>query len=324
MSKVFLYFLGAGASCQVLPLAADFSMRLKAFTPGLQYAGYDDAEIGKALITSQGFKWGEIHQRLYEDFEWLASESSHHFSIDTLAKKLFFKGDLKNLKRLKAILSVYLLIEQSKSNADQRYDAFLASIMELDENRRIRLPKQLRILTWNYDTQLEKAFYGFCENIEHTLENITFNNDAIYRINGYCGTPEPGHIGGAFRDFLNSKNSPTWETGVQLYSEYVKSSNVPDINFAWEDQTQTKLKNRLSAILADVTDIVVIGYSFPYFNREVDDLIFSQLSHLNNIYLQMPDKAQTSITDRIEKLLPPHDKIVPITSTDLFFIPDDF
>ena len=42
MSDVFLYLLGAGASCQVLPLASDFSDRLRAFSHDLRRAGTQD------------------------------------------------------------------------------------------------------------------------------------------------------------------------------------------------------------------------------------------------------------------------------------------
>ena len=194
MDKVFLYLLGAGASSQTLPLASEFANRLASFASDLKFAGPKEYLRAGA---SDDPVWGKNRGNLFNAIDWLASESSHHFSVDTFAKKLFFRGDIQNLKKLKAALSAYLVIEQSRHHVDQRYDAFLASILDFDSNRRVRLPEHLRILTWNYDTQLEKAFYGFCEDYDMVIEGVTFNK-RIYRINGCCGTHPPGHIGDPF------------------------------------------------------------------------------------------------------------------------------
>ena len=255
----------------------------------------------------------------------LAAESSRHFSADTFAKKLFFLGDKKNLKKLKAALSAYLVIEQSRYYVDKRYDAFLASVLVFDSNRRVSLPEHLRILTWNYDTQLEKAFYGFCENQEKVIKDVTFN-EHIYRINGCCGTHPPGHVGDSFRAVLDTTNIPAWEAGINLYKEYMAESSAPEpeINFAWEDPTQNRLKNVGVHLLSSVTDLVVIGYSFPYFNREIDEIIFKQFHNLFRVYLQFPDGVHASIEERIKKLLLEDINIIRVASTDLFYIPDVF
>jgi len=320
MSRVFLYLLGAGASSQVLPLASELSKRLRSFADELKKAGPK-----KPRGTGDAPIWGDDREKLFEAINWLANESSHHFSVDTLAKKLFFRGDIQNLKKLKASLSAFLVIEQSRNHVDQRYDAFLASILKFDSNRNVSLPEHLRILTWNYDTQLEKAFHGFCDNYDMVIRDVAFN-ERIYRINGRCGTQPPGHIGNAFQTILNSTNNPAWEAGINLYNEYMAepSSPEPEINFAWEDPTHNKLKNAGLNILSDVTDIVIIGYSFPYFNREIDDLIFKQFSHIDRIYLQYPEGVHATVEDRIKTLLPLNEEIIRITSTDLFYIPDDF
>ena len=205
MSKVFLYLLGAGASSQVLPLASGLSERLTTFAKDLKKAGPN-----KPRAAGVDPVWVDDRDNLFEAINWLAKESSQHFSVDTFAKKLFFRRDIKNLKKLKASLSAYLVIEQSRNHVDQRYDAFLASILTLDDNGNISLPEHLRILTWNYDAQLEKAFHGFCDNYEMVIKDVAFNKH-IYKINGRCGTHPPGHIGDSFRAILNSTNAPAWE-----------------------------------------------------------------------------------------------------------------
>lgn len=319
MSNIFLYLIGAGASSQVLPLSSEFSKRLAIFANDLEDAlpntPLNDLEPG----------WATNKNKLLDAIRWLATESSHHFSVDTFAKKLFFRGDNQNLKKLKAALSAYLVIEQSRYHVDQRYDAFLASVLRLDSSQRVSLPEHFRMLTWNYDTQLEKAFYGFCEDFDTVIKDVTFS-DRIYRINGRCGTHPPGHVGDSFRAILNTANKPAWEAGINLYKDYMSgtSSPSPEINFAWEDTTHTKLNNVGLKLLQDVTDIVVIGYSFPYFNREIDDLIFKQFGRLNRIYLQFPDGVHATIEERVRNLLPPDVEVVRVPSIDLFYIPDDF
>lgn len=79
--------------------------------------------------------------------------------------------------------------------------------------------------------------------------------------------------------------------------------------------------------LNDVQEVVVIGYSFPYFNREIDDLIFNQ-SYPRRIYLQYPDGEHSAIEERLRRLVPkktlPDIEIVHKKGIDLFFIPDTF
>jgi len=123
-----------------------------------------------------------------------------------------------------------------------RYDSFLATILGFDDRRQLRLPKELRILTWNYDTQIEKAFYGFCGNSDHVINEITLNMH-IYRINGHCGTAQTGHIGQYFKAVWNTKHLEAWENGIRLYKEYMSSPSVNEaaIYFAWEEPTRKRI-----------------------------------------------------------------------------------
>ena len=266
MDKSLLYYLGAGASVQALPLADKFEERLPRLALDLEEEGRrkTSPDPDKAQL------WGGAKERLCNALRWLASEASRHATVDTFAKKLYFRNERANLKRLKAALSAYLLIEQARKPVDKRYDSFLATILKFDGlNHQPHLPDNLRIITWNYDTQLEKSFFGFCEDRDHVLNSITFN-DHIYRVNGYCGTSQAGHIGPLFDTVWKATSDETWEAGIKLYEECMSDAQSPDpdIRFAWEDPTRTRLTNtRLD--LSEVTAVVIIGYSFPYFNREV-------------------------------------------------------
>jgi hypothetical protein len=115
-----------------------------------------------------------------------------------LGQKFFLKGDLLSLKKLKAVLSSFIIVVQARRGVDKRYDSFFASVLYRDGRRELKIPPNIRILTWNYDTQLEKAFYGFAENNGVIYEKIS-HNDRIHLINGCCGKTPDGHWGEDFR-----------------------------------------------------------------------------------------------------------------------------
>jgi len=324
MDDIFLYFLGAGASCNVLPLTSNFTERLHSFANDLQNIGprnvYDEPDKSK---------WDESLMAFHQAIVWLANETAKHASVDTFAKKLFFLKDFENLRKLKAALSSYLIIEQSLKYVDTRYDSFLATILSTDSNGVVRIPPEFRIITWNYDTQLEKAFYGFCEDEKNVIENITFDNH-IFRINGYCGTNQPGRIGDAFKSVWGSSGRSVWNTGIELFNNYMSTlsaskSPEPDIRFAWEGSTRNRIAKK-DMDLSKITTVVIIGYSFPYFNREIDYFIFSSLSDgvLKRIYLQYPDGSHATVENRLKSLLPREVDMIRITEIDMFYIPDEF
>lgn len=330
MGEHILYLLGAGASCNALPLSSNFANRLNEFSRNLEDA-LPVNEHGNAKTPPPNDPiWGSARKEFLNSVKWLASETSRHYSVDTFAKKLFFLRDRDNLKKLKATLSAYLVIEQTLRNLDMRYDAFFASVLEFGEQQNVRLPEHIYIMTWNYDAQLEKAFWGFSKKDECVWQEITFNK-RILRLNGICGTNPPGQIDDSFRLLCSTEKtfseiSNAWERGISLFKDYMRDlySPDPDIRFAWEDMTHTLINNN-KLNLSDITVIVVIGYSFPYYNKEIDDRIFKQFGrNLHQVYLQCPEKEYKAVESRLEKLLPPLENlIVRVNSTDLFYIPDE-
>jgi len=151
---------------------------------------------------------------------------------------------------------------------------------------------------------------------------VTFN-ERIYRINGHCGTERPGLIGDSFRAVWNTTNKPAWKEGIKLYNESLSSES--EISFAWENRTNTLFQRKALTLLSNVSDIIVIGYSFPYFNREIDKLIFQHLSPtVQRIYLQYPKGEHSSIEERIKVFLDPNIDIIRIDGIDLFYIPNNF
>lgn len=311
MRDVFCYFLGAGASCNSLPLVSEVPNRLESFSSQL-------LNIGE----STGLKTDQLKKAT----DWLLDGVKRHATIDTFAKKLLLRGDTDDLKKLKAVTSCFFVAEQAQNPVDFRYDTFLASVIPAHTASEVRFPENLRILTWNYDTQLEKAFFGFCDDDKHVANEVTFSQK-VTRLNGYCGTHPPGHLGIAYRETLNQSTYKGIEAAVDLFGEYTKAPNevAADIRFAWELDT-SQIENDVNKTLSGVTTVVIIGYSFPFFNREIDRLILSAMQQVESIYIQVPEMKHKGTKERIEALgmdleLP---QTVYLSNVDEFYIPFNY
>lgn len=64
----------------------------------------------------------------------------------------------------------------------------------------------------------------------------------------------------------------------------------PHLSFAWESsEKQDQLMEAIRQTTSDTESVVVIGYSFPFFNREIDRAIFAGMPNLKTVYIQDPN-----------------------------------
>ncbi len=320
--QIFLYLLGAGASCGALPMANNFSERLNKFKEEYNSDRSDDSFI-------RGVDLSQIEPLQFEnDFldscAWLADETEKHESVDTYAKKLFIRGEMQSLNRLKNTLSCFFVLEQANHNVDKRYDSYFASIIESTISRTIQIPNKVRIVTWNYDMQLEKAYFEYCNSEDDLLKNITFS-DRVVRLNGMAGTLQHGHISEHTKCVFRPYDMNTIVKVLEMYSLYKNSpnTNFPNISFAWESDL-AYLERRISKAIKDVTVLIVIGYSFPFFNRQIDRMILKKLTNLKKIYIQAPASDHDSLVDRLQALLKDVPALKPISDIKRFYIPYEF
>lgn len=155
MENKITYLIGAGASCgsdnrPCLPLVAGIPGSIKKFKTTFSH-DYR-RKIRKEL-------WPTA-QSIADELGWLHSEADRHSSIDTYAKKLTISSRTKDLIKLKNLLSTFFLCQELEVGIDPRYDSFLASILRTT----CELPKNIRVLSWNYDHQFELAFREFSTN----------------------------------------------------------------------------------------------------------------------------------------------------------------
>ena len=312
----YLYFLGAGASAESMPLVANFADSLGEFRKYLKATTMDENDFEKIDGVS-------VKEHLIDKIVWLIENQKYHASIDTYAKKLFFKNDRNDLKVLKSVLSCFFVGMQSIKPVDYRYDSFFASIIKKDGIYDFKIPENIKFLSWNYDTQIEKAYYGFCENSKKVIEDITLAKEPlIFRLNGNCGTTQNGHIGEEFRETFSLKDKMS-NIVIKLYYEYIKNNCNPDINFAWE-MNENYFNNSIKDITDDIKTLIVIGYSFPFFNREIDKKILGRLEGIEEIYIQTPGNTFKGIKERlltISKNLP---EPIWIEDVSQFYIPFDY
>jgi len=335
MSKI-TYLLGAGASCEYLPMVKGFPEKLADFKDRLQENIDIRLHIENKNLASTEYLLhprGKYAEDLIKSINWLKEKVDIHASIDTYAKKLFIKKDnneaIKELKKLKATLSCYFLLEQSFKPADRRYDNFFASILSSKSNGIPLLPDGINIITWNYDTQLEKSYEGFCTDPSFVYTGLTLNRNII-RLNGTCALLEEdntrflGHC-----DF----NIPFLEEVIKLFKNFTTIEGEvvgyqPNISFAWEKKD---IEDKVKQELQGTTTLVIIGYSLPYFNRETDQMIINAMHPtLVKIFIQVQEKEYQSHKERLLTLYDViamkkfmEDKIEMVSGTDLFYIPDD-
>ena len=108
-----------------------------------------------------------------------------------------------------------------------------------------------------------------------------------------------------------------------LLAKRTKSKNA--IRFAWENADISKRAIKLAKDKISQSEIVVIiGYSFPYFNRNVDREIFSGFVPNPNrkVYIQSPASTIESTIKRfaaVTSFVTPE----PFTEVDQFLIPNE-
>lgn len=99
---------------------------------------------------------------------------------------------------------------------------------------------------------------------------------------------------------------------------------TPHLSFAWEQtENQAKMMEYIKQITQDSISVVVIGYSFPFFNREVDRVIIGNMPNLKTIYIQDPNAE--AIEQSLRAVLPDDTriKIEYRKNSEQFYLPSE-
>jgi hypothetical protein len=168
-----LYYIGAGASANALPVIDGMRDRIKDLIIYLKkyqfnedlglYFSEDDTDDTREIKGP----FNEILDDVIANLEWLYTESEVCKTIDVLAKELYMAKSPYYTKLKKALIT-YLFFEQttmfeaeidkymmlSSKKIDVRYSQFIASLFEEDDKGG-KLKSNVKICSWNYDVQFE-------------------------------------------------------------------------------------------------------------------------------------------------------------------------
>ena len=336
MSKI-IYYIGAGASYgqsdarevidkgtenerlivrEGLPVVNEIAKSLLTFKMAVEDAHIESERI--YVFDKQKNAGSSINQyriELIRDIDNIHKASLEHVTIDTYAKKLFLTRRYEEFKRLKNVLCAFFVWAQLEGKPDQRYDTFLASILQMNN---LYFPRDISVVSWNYDSQFEIAYRYYSPNgtlpiYEKKVDDIfppLKDHGRIFKVNGSANFGDFNAVNAIIK---NNEVEPIIQL-IEYYGDLYKDTSElgfqfhSHLSFAWEDSDKSnQLMEAIKLTTTDAETIVVIGYSFPYFNREIDRTIFSAMPNLKTIYIQDPNP--NAVEPSLKAILPEGSKV---------------
>ena len=334
-----IYYIGAGASYGIrekgrilegLPVVKEIPSEFDAFKSYIENARVPEGDIiFQDIYRTRHDDVEQAKSQMLYDIDSVMRGIKEHATIDTYARKLYLTRRHRELEQLKALLCAFFLWEQLEHKPDGRYDAFLANVLD---SQTLNIPNDISIISWNYDSQIELAFYSyrlntglsiFEKNVAGTWPLLT-KNGRIFKVNG-SATFVDGEIVSLIKNY--EKTSVAIQI-IQFYSNSMADTTSMGVqfkthlSFAWEDShNDEKMKKSLCETTKDTEQVIVVGYSFPFFNREADREIFNGMSNLKKVYVQ--DVNPDTVIQSLRAVLPETRKIdvIPIKNYEQFYLP---
>lgn len=312
------YLLGAGASYNSIPIIGELN---NAFIDVNNLCKNDQ-------LVKQNVKLNRA-KGIFDSHMATGAKAAKLFgTVDTYSKKLSLTNE-EDLIQFKAALSLFFTIWQEidkkflpmsrnneyYDNLDNRYSGLLANFLDKYEGK-IILNSNVNFLTWNYDTQLERALSLFTDfSLEKVLQEFKvypFNSELGSRVIHLNG------IAGIYQDVYDNKlktlfNNKEYRNHSELFEnilDFISNSEDRQITnnelftYAWEnDPISIKALLHAENILKDTNVLVVIGYSFPTFNDSVDKRLFNVLknsSKFHKVYYQDPNASVELLNARFD------------------------
>lgn len=344
------FLLGAGASINALPITSEIPIHL-----GIM-ADYIEQYFQNPQAFSYVSDIRELRSHLSE-FNTIDNYARVLFQHKAVNNR-------KELKKLKSVLCGLFLFEQLKKKneiikkydnisseeinrikrtVDFRYKSFFAKVLDND-----KLADEINVISWNYDIQLEiglESNLGFnydelessCQIYPHPSCNINDQNmpqiglilnnaPKVVKLNGTAGLFVKDS---SFQNiYLNQHEyfDDRLDVLLDIHKECDRYNHyLPFLKFAWErDEQGTAAINYASSIISQTHILVVIGYSFPDFNRPIDQKVFSQ-NHIEEVFVQMPEEDFETVKYNMRSSLGRlAEKAVHVKNLREFFIPSEF
>lgn len=351
MGNNITYLFGAGASAgsdpkdPIVPLVKDFPDKINEFRTW----------VGKIRLNSIE-ELDDVRDKLIDDITSVHRGCKKHASIDTFARELSHKEKNEELVILKSVLDAFLIYYQFKEfRLDKRYDAFIAGILTRAINDELFFPGNIKILSWNYDIQFELTSRNYIERIgtealtRYKLQMIPHQSNyqivpdwfSYVKLNGSSGAEIiDDKYQRRWQEYITFIDSPCDEGFLsqllRSYKERKEESKISALTFAWEHSPMAMHSLESAKAIAEITNtLVVIGYSFPSFNRSVDKALLRAMKSLREIIIQVPNdfitEAELKVNDILSSIgrdfdtdVLPKVKVTPYPGVSEFFIPSTF
>lgn len=350
--KKITYLLGAGASANAIPVVAGLKERFKLFLEIIKNTRNDISvetlnEFKEICLKFDSHYSPDTYaKKLFLQNPNIHTNSEYHKFKDYLTTYLLFEQLSKtNFDIEKLFIHIEKNGEYINDNRqhfnrinldlDYRYDAFWATILRNDGTG-VKIPDEINIISWNYDIQVEKSYMNFTGlTFDDTVEKLNIvglkqeipENDLqfskLIKLNGSAVIFKNER----FDDLFDFQNHKLDESAFDIIYDSLKQRRTEIKNclrFAWENDTiKTQARERARNIIRNSDIIIVIGYSFPYFNREVDQYILQDVSTemgRQSVYLQLLEKDYKDVIFRLRSVRNGIEPI-PFLQTDQFYIP---
>lgn len=336
------YLFGAGASANALPIVSQIGARIEEQLAWLadQHSELPQKPLGESL--------GDYsHERAFNDYQAALKElhkamlANLKLTIDTYARAVQ-RSDSFKARQLKAVMTLFFAIEQHKGRTvDWRYEDFFNALIGTRERR---LPNNVVILTWNYDQQIAMALGQLTKDDSvfstmrthkiRTLRSLAERSQSEYQVlhlNGIAGYHwEREEIPSYDGPHQKRSLSEIWHHWLRSFAltYYLRGYHdmYPLLDYAWDldDDLDAYLDNAMTP-LAEVERLVVVGYSFPAYNRKVDMGLLRRMPKLRKLTVQVRKKHRgEELRERLEEEVSHlHGKIRVFEGCDHFVLPEE-
>lgn len=347
------YLIGAGASAgkrgqdnsilEGLPCVNEIPNRLGDYVHLFGDTSVpDDVWTNSNIGLNSKLDWESTKQRLLSDFQQLHKQCVQHATIDTYAKKLILRKEMQTFQYLEQLLTLFFMFEQIQLKPDSRYDTFLANILD----NQLQIPSNIHIISWNYDSQFELAYFEYNPS---GLLNIGTKRDKetkdynIIKINGTASFQKQDTNLSNMREEIKKQLSdiskaPTTSSVYQeqrqallkhiIYNYHlyiVGRQQNTNLSFAFDNYSPSEtIYSSIDNIVRETDTLVIIGYTFPFFNRGIDRRILYKLKPYAKIYIQdlnpqyVKQNLQAALTEAQRNI-----RIEELERTDQFYLPPE-
>ena len=316
------YLFGAGASYNAVPILNSLTSKMRIVVEELKrYANPPSQMTGRIPLDDLTSSGQKIFIFFIEDLQEVSFKSDEYGTIDTYAKKLELNDEHSELQKLKSIVSIFFVIWQgffyrSKSNQhdsferrnfsdiDLRYKSLISNYLIKNPNSIPELDENVNFVSWNYDHQLESALSLFFKkrlNLTELNERIRFlpdnknkyNQNRILHLNGISNfwINDSKMLDRIFQNEDETTLSGIMRRISELYRPANFSKCTSLINYAW-DNNNSKI-DKAKRILHQTDILIIIGYSFPTFNRAIDaSLLSKKYNSFKKVVYQDPNASK--------------------------------